>query len=68
MATTDTRSGFRLPWSSDHSRDTDSAGNGAETVAEVAEEAATDAVTWPAADVKRHPAVHRPAERDRPFR
>lgn len=47
MATTDTRSGFRLPWSSDRSHDADSAGNGTEPVAEAAEQS-TDAIAPPA--------------------
>ena len=48
MATTDTRSGFRLPWSSDRSQDADP---GAETVAEPVEQAAPDPIAWPESDV-----------------
>ncbi len=55
MATTDTRSGFRLPWSSDRTQDTDPSGDGAEMVAEGTERPATDAVAWPASDVSATP-------------
>ncbi len=54
MATTDTRSGFRLPWSSDRSHDADSAGNGAEAVAEAAEQS-MDSIARPASGENNWP-------------
>jgi hypothetical protein len=52
MATTDTRSGFRLPWSSDRSNDTTAVDETATAAGEaVAEGAQAESSAWPTADV-----------------
>jgi hypothetical protein len=50
MATTDTRSGFRLPWSSDRSHEAPATDAAAEAPVEAPEEPAADSIAWPSSD------------------
>ena len=51
MASSDTKSGFRLPWSNDRSHD-ESAPEGADVTPEAVEEPAADELAWPDANIE----------------
>ncbi len=64
MASSDTRSGFRLPWSSDRSHD-ESAPEGAEPTPEAVDEPVSDDIAWPE-DTNIHARLGIPTHGQRP--
>jgi hypothetical protein len=64
MATTDTRSGFRLPWSSDRSQET--APEASDDAPATAETAAPEGLAWPSSDLDGRAATNSQAASDDP--